>query len=89
MARISGQSARPDASVANPCHTCISVIGIYGTNEYVVPWLCTCETKFESVYPQFTRQKTLSKGFGMIVDNPLTPRRYRYNKYHTPVWRSK
>ncbi len=25
------------------CHTCITVLEIYGTTESVVPWLCDCE----------------------------------------------
>ncbi len=24
------------------CHTCVKVLEIYGTNEYVSPWNCTC-----------------------------------------------
>ncbi len=70
------------------CDTCQLVIDKYGTNEYVSPWLCKCITENSSSY-FICRQKTLTKGFGMYVEERLTPLRYRYNKYHTPFWRSK
>ena len=70
------------------CDTCQLTIEKYGTNEYVSSWLCTCETNISTAVFS-SRQKTLSKGFGMYVEKRLTPLRYRYNKYHTPFWRSK
>ncbi len=63
------------------CDTCQFVIVKYGTNEYVSPWLCKCITENSSSY-FISRQKTLTKGFGMSVTEKyeLTPRRFRYHR---------
>ncbi len=37
---------------ASPCHTCQYVIDKYGTNEYVSPWNCTCESREARVLNQ-------------------------------------
>ena len=63
------------------CDTCQYVIDKYGTNEYVSPWLCKCIPE-NSIPLATSRQKTLTKGFGMRVteNHDLVSRRFRYHR---------